>query len=280
VTRRHAGAAVGLLVGALAVWAGWVEPRRLKVREVALPLPRWPTRLDGLRVALVADLHAGGPHVRESDLERVVARVNAAAPDLVALLGDYVDPSVALARRIPPERVAERLAGLRAPLGAVAVLGNHDWAHEGARVPRALRAAGIVVLEDDAVPAGDPARGLWLAGLADARHRSPDVREALAGVPEHAAIVLLTHDPDVFPLVPERVALTVAGHTHGGQLDVPVLRRLAIPSRYGLRYAGGHVEEGGRHLFVSRGIGEAGVPARFRAPPEVVILRLEARGGP
>ena len=273
---RALGVAAGALLGGLVIWATAIEPRRLRVREVSLRLPLWPPRLDGLRVALVADLHAGGPHVRERDLRRVVARVNAARPDLVALLGDYVDPSVALGRRIAPARVAAELAELRAPLGVVAVLGNHDWEHEGARVPRALGDAGIVVLEDEAVRLGEGAPGVWLTGLADARFRSPDVRRALASVPDDAVVLLLAHDPDLFPLVPDRVALTLAGHTHGGQIDVPGLRARAIPSRFGTRYAGGHVEEGGRHLYVSRGIGESGVPIRFLAPPEVVILSLSA----
>jgi predicted MPP superfamily phosphohydrolase len=245
------------------------------VREEELRLPRWPRRLDGLRVALVADLHAGGPHARERDVERVVARVNAARPDLVALLGDYVDPTVLGARRIPPEEVAARLGALHAPLGVAAVLGNHDWYHEGPAVPRALRRAGLTVLEDDAVPAErDREAGLWVAGAADLRFRRPDLDAALEKVPPAAPVILLAHDPDLFPHVPERVALTVAGHTHGGQLDVPGLRRLGIPSRYGTRYAGGHVVEGRRHLYVSRGIGESGLPARLRTPPEIVVLRL------
>lgn len=277
--RRPLAVALGGALVALAWWAAWWEPRRLVVRERALRLPRWPPGLDGLRVALVADLHAGGPHVRQGALERVVARVNGARPDLVALLGDYVDPEVAGSRRMTPEEVAGPLGALRAPLGVVAVLGNHDWAHEGHAMPRALRAAGIAVLEDEAVPAGeDPDRGLWIAGLGDLRHRRPDLGAALAGVPDGAALLLLAHDPDLFPGVPERVALTLAGHTHGGQVDLPGLRRLAIPSRHGDRYRGGHVVEGGRHLYVSRGIGESGLPVRLGAAPEVVVLRLLGGG--
>jgi predicted MPP superfamily phosphohydrolase len=96
----------------------------------------------------------------------------------------------------------------------------------------------------------------------------------LAPVPEGAPTLLLTHDPDVFPQVPRGVALTLAGHTHGGQVDLPLMRRWAIPSRFGDRYSGGHVEEGGRHLYVSRGVGTAGLPLRFRSPPEISVLTL------
>src|SRR5688500_14915182 len=120
-----AGAAAG--AAALAAWALWIEPRRVVIRRETLELPRWPARLDGLRVALVSDLHAGAPHVGLDRVEQVAALVQAQRPDLVALLGDYVDPEVAFGNEVAPESVAARLAAMRAPLGSVAVLGNHDW---------------------------------------------------------------------------------------------------------------------------------------------------------
>jgi predicted MPP superfamily phosphohydrolase len=200
--------------------------------------------------------------------------MNRHAPDVVALLGDFVDRDVPLGRPVSPEAVASRLAGLRAPLGVHAVLGNHDWRHEGERVAGALRQAGITVLEDEAVAFAAAPREVWVAGVADPRERDPGLEAALAPVPEGAPTLLLTHDPDVFPQVPRGVALTLAGHTHGGQVDLPLMRRWAIPSRFGDRYSGGHVEEGGRHLYVSRGVGTAGLPLRFRSPPEISVLTL------
>ena len=104
--------------------------------------------------------------------------------------------------------------------------------------------------------------------------RDVDLEAALTRVPEHAAVLMFSHDPDLFPRVPARVALTLSGHTHGGQVAVPLLRRRWIPSRYGERYAGGHVVEGGRQLFITRGVGSSGVPVRLGAPPEVVVLKL------
>jgi predicted MPP superfamily phosphohydrolase len=108
------------------------------------------------------------------------------------------------------------------------------------------------------------------------RTRVPDIPKTLDSVPEDAPVLLLAHDPDLFPQVPARVALTLAGHTHGGQVDVPVLRLVFVPSGHGERYLGGHVEEDGRQLFVSTGVGTAGLPIRFRRPPEVVILTLRS----
>src|SRR4051794_13267841 len=130
--RAAAGAAAAGAVAAAVAWrALWQEPRSDRVRDIDLALAGWPPALDGLRVALLSDLHAGAPHVREPRIERLVATVDARRPDLVLLLGDYVDPTVALGTRVAPGAVAARLGALRAPLGVVAVLGNHDWADDG-----------------------------------------------------------------------------------------------------------------------------------------------------
>lgn len=257
---------------------GACDARRVRYPESDLALPHWPARLDGLRVAVVADLHAGGPRVGSKRIDAIVEEVNARHVDLVALVGDYVDPEVIGGRRVDPAQVARRLARLKAP--AVAVLGNHDWYHEGSTVGRVLRHAGIAVLENDAVALSVRNARLHVAGVADSREGDPRVGAALAGVPEGEPVLLLTHDPDVFPYVPARVSLTLAGHLHGGQVDLPLLRRWAMPTRHGNRFKAGHVVEGGRHLLVSRGIGEATVPVRFRAPAEVPILTLHEEGSP
>ena len=272
-----AGAAAGAvtLAGAsVAARALWFEPRKIVVRELELELPRWPPALDGLRIAMVSDLHAGGPHIDLDRVERVAEVAASLRPDLFALLGDYIDPEVTFGERVEPEPVAGRLGRVRPPLGSVAVLGNHDWAADGPRVAGAIRTAGIRVLENDAARLARVPEELWVAGLADATTRRPDVDRALAAVPDDAAVLLLSHDPDVFPRVPARVALTLSGHTHGGQVDVPLVKRSWIPSRFGERYAGGHVVEDGRHLVISRGVGNSRLPVRLGVPPEIVLMTL------
>jgi predicted MPP superfamily phosphohydrolase len=239
-----------------------------------VPLEHWPARLDGLRVAVVSDLHTGAPHVGERKVERIVGKVNRAKPDLIALVGDYADPNVLLGEPVAPERVAELLGELEAPLGVFAVLGNHDWLHYGERVPRALREAGIEVLENDAVAVERGGEVLWVAGLADMRERHPDATVALAMVPAGQALIALTHDPDMFPVLRERADLTIAGHTHGGQVGIPLVRRIVAPSKHG--YTGGEVREGGGYMYVSRGVGTTGLPIRFAAPPEIALLTLRA----
>jgi predicted MPP superfamily phosphohydrolase len=275
--RRAAVAAATTAAAALAVHAGWVEPRRLVVRDVEPRLPHWPDRLDGLRVGVFSDLHAGVPHVGLATVRRVVDAVNERRPDLHLLLGDHLDASQVLKRRLTPDAVAAELGRLRAPLGTISVIGNHDWRNSGDRMWRALSRAGVTVLEDAAVELVAPDGGsFWVAGLADLRHRRPDLGLALSAVPADAPVLLLSHHPDVFPGVPARVALTLSGHTHGGQVAVPLLRRPMVPSRYGERYVRGHVVEGGRHLLVTSGVGTSGLPVRLLAPPEALVLTLRA----
>ena len=242
---------------------------RLRVTRAELGLERWP--FDGLRVALASDLHTGAPGVGLKAVEEVVARVNAEQPDLVALLGDFTDPTVLDGARIAPKLVADRLRALQAP--AFAVLGNHDWLHEGPRMLAALRdLPEIAVLENRAV---EQRPGLWIAGVSDYTTQTVRVDEALREVPEGAAALLLAHDPDVFPLVPPRVALTLSGHTHGGQVHVPLLWRLWTPARY----RAGHVVEDGRHLYVTSGIGYSRRAIRWRVPSQIVLLTLRGGGG-
>ena len=258
-------------LAAVAYRALWWEPRHVRLTRRTLALPRWPAALEGLRVAVIADLHTGAPHVPLAQVARLVERLNRERPDLVALVGDYADPRVVGATKVQPKEVGAVLGRLEAPLGVVAVLGNHDWSEGGRQVAEALYRAGIAVLENEPRELG---RGLWVAGLADATTRQPDLASALAEVPPDAPVLLLSHHPDVFPRVPERVALTLSGHTHGAQVDLPVAREHATPSRFGARYAGGVFEEDGRMLFVSRGVGTSRLPVRFLAPPEVALLEL------
>jgi predicted MPP superfamily phosphohydrolase len=263
------------LVVALGAWAFWLEPRSLVLHAETLDVPRWPASLAGTRIALLSDLHVGSPYWHVEDLERLVERVNAEQPELVLLAGDYMINDVKLGTWVEPEAIAAALGGLRAPLGVIAVLGNHDWWNDGRRVRRAFEASGITVLENEArrIQRGDA--GFFVVGLADELTRRVRIDRALSGVGADDPYLVLVHEPDVFPKVPEQASLTLAGHTHGGQVRLPLLGRPVIPSRYGQRYAAGHVVEDGRHLFVTTGVGTSIWPVRFGVPPELVLLTLE-----
>jgi predicted MPP superfamily phosphohydrolase len=154
------------------------------------------------------------------------------------------------------------------------VLGNHDWLNDGERIRRALLEAGIEVLENDAVSLEFGGEVIWVVGLADAAARSPDLETPFALVPEGAPLVVLSHNPDVFPDLPSRPAFVLSGHTHGAQVNVPAVRERITPSRYGARYTGGLFRKEGSVMYSSTGIGTSTVPARFRAPPEIAVVEL------
>jgi uncharacterized protein len=266
---------VGILAlgAASALWGFGIEPGLLSVSREELALPRWPAGLSGFRIAVLTDLHIGAPHVDLEALDDIVARTNAAECDLVVILGDLVIDGVKGGTFVPPEPIGARLGRLQARRGVYAVLGNHDFWLDGPRVERALEDNGIVVLDDEAkhLP-GEP--GLWIAGVSDAMTRAADVKKALAPIQGGDPVLVLTHNPDVFPDIPDRVSLTLAGHTHGGQVYVPLLGRPIVPSRYGERFAAGHIVEGGRHLFVGVGIGTSILPVRFLVRPRIDVLTL------
>jgi predicted MPP superfamily phosphohydrolase len=280
VTRRArivlaVAATASLVASGLLGWAVIVEPGRLVVRETRVVTARWPAGRPPLRIAVLTDLHVGSFRNGLHRLDEVVARTNAQGPELIVLLGDFVHgpwsrPIVSM------EVIGARLAGLRAPLGVMAVLGNHDWWYDGEQVRAVLEKAGIRVLENDAVPVSNGPRRLWIAGVGDLWTRPVDIPKALADVPVEDPVILLTHNPDIFPAVPERVVLTLAGHTHGGQVALPLFGRPVVPSRFGKRYAYGVVVEDGRALFVSSGIGTSIIPVRFRVPPEISMVTLSA----
>ena len=234
------------------------------MRREALALPRLAAALDGYTVALVADLHAGAGHMTPARVRRGGRRRGRrSAPTSCCCSATTWTPRW-LGARAGAAATRWRAELARLP-GAVAVLGNHDWRAAGPAMGRALEAAGRP-RAGERRPRG-ARRALWVAGTAEYRYREPDVtRHAARTCPPDAAVLLMIHDPDLFPRVPARVALTVAGHLHGGQVNVPLLRRAMLPTRYGERYLAGHVVEDGRHLYVSAGLGTSG-PARPPPPP-------------
>ena len=259
-----------------AAWAFWLEPARLVVTEERIAL-RWPAR-PPLRIAILTDLHVGSPFNGVDKLRRTVERTNTAHPDIICILGDLVIQGVIGGRFVTPETIASALHDLKSSNGTVAVLGNHDGWLDHDRVRRALEANGVRLVEDTAIRIQTTAGPLWIAGISDLWTGRHDIAAALARVVDDGApVILLTHNPDVFPDVPARVTITLAGHTHGGQVRVPFFGRPVVPSRYGQRFAAGHVVEGGRHMFVATGVGTSILPVRFRVPPAIAILTLDSQ---
>jgi predicted MPP superfamily phosphohydrolase len=285
ITRRRVltGAAglVGLSAGT-AVYAGAIEPESLVVTRYAPALPGWPAGRK-LSVTVIADLHAGGPDMQLEHVRRIVDRASALRSDIVLLLGDFIASYRFAYTKVSDPVWAAELARLAAPLGTWAVLGNHDWWHDLKGVRAALAGVKIPVLENDAVLLGPAGQRFWLAGIGDqlaiplghGRYRGvDDLPLTLSRIKTDDPVLLMVHEPDIFPRVPERVALTLAGHTHGGQIRVPFLWQHFVPSKYGARFAYGHVVEDERHLIVSGGLGTSIIPARLGVPPEILHIEL------
>ena len=255
-------------------WAFYVEPSSLVVRSYPLSLPQWNENNLPLRVVLLGDLHVGSPFNTLGKLEEIVETTNRSQPDLVLLAGDYVIQGVLGGSRVTPRETAPILARLSARAGVYAVLGNHDHWWGAEQVGRELEEVGIAVLEDEAVHLVRPGLDLWLVGISDYWEGDHDVEGALSKVPPDSPVIAFTHNPDIFPEMPVRVDLTLAGHTHGGQVAFPFIGPPIVPSVFGRRYASGIIEERGHYLFVTPGLGTSILPVRFGVPPEISILDI------
>jgi predicted MPP superfamily phosphohydrolase len=284
---------VGLSGYGLAVEPGY----RLSVTRYTVRPPNWTPGLT-LNIGVIADVHAGGPLMPAARIRAIAERTNALKPDIVVLLGDFTASHKFKTRSVAPQEWSEALSVLKAPLGVHAILGNHDWwddlaAQRAGRGPvegrRMLERFGIPVYENDAVRLRKDGHGFWLAGLGDQlafvkalrrrRHNGPrgvdDLPGTLAKVTDAAPVILLAHEPDVFARVPERVSLTLSGHTHGGQVRLFGYSP-RVPSRFGNRFAYGHIVEEGRHLIVWGGLGCSILPVRIGVPPEIVMVNVAA----
>jgi predicted MPP superfamily phosphohydrolase len=277
------------------------EPWMTGVTHYNISPPRWPPGLS-LRLAILADLHVCEPWMGVERVRSVVEHTNALEPDCVLLLGDYVSGlhMSRFSERVPHKVWAKELGKLRAPCGVHSVLGNHDWWEDAVQVQRddclpraglALQDAGIAVFENASVRLTKDGHGFWIAGLGDQwafmrtdrqwrserglQMGTDDLKGTLAQVTDDAPVVLMAHEPDIFVAMSDRVALTVCGHTHGGQVRVMGFTPY-VPSRFGKRYAYGHIVENGRHLVVSGGLGCSVVPVRMGCPPEIVTIDLSA----
>lgn len=297
VTRRNIliGLGATLLTGSAAsAYAVGIEPLRLTVTTYRIhPIGPWPANRM-LRIVALSDIHACEPWMSASRIAGIVETANALKGDVIVLLGDYVAGMRIVRRFLDAAEWAPILGRLTAPLGVHAILGNHDWWEDRSAQKRgagptiageALTKAGIRVLENDAFPLGGPDGEIWLAGLGDTIALEPfawtyghkrkgvdDLPGTLAKIPEGAPAILLAHEPDIFPKIPARITLTLSGHTHGGQIRAfgysPV-----VPSRYGNRYAYGHVREQ-TDLVISGGLGMSIAPVRFGVPPEITVIEL------
>ena len=283
---RLAWIALGLVtpIWFLGVWAFLVEPETLAVRRIEIVSRAWSG--PPLRIGVIADTHMGAPHMSVGRMKRLVRRMNSEHPDVVTLLGDYIGSHEPATSRSRGDRAAivasfRAMGGFRSALGTYAVLGNHDWWYDGPLVAAGLDAVGIHVLENQSLRVERGPGSFWIAGLTDHdAPRAPSYTQSLLNVPASAAVIALAHRPDKFAAAPAQVALTLAGHTHCGQVHIPFLRRyMPSASEESQRWPCGLYEDHGRRLYVSGGVGVSFLPVRFLQPPEIAIVTLRADPG-
>jgi len=262
-----------LLLGT-GVWAVVIEPGLLITKTVPVATKKWPAGYPALRIAFVADTHTGSFRNGLDNLRRVVDRVNALKPDLILLGGDYVVQGVLLGKPVHASKVAAELRRLKAPLGVLGVLGNHDWWEGGEAIKRIFGRAGLTLLENQAYPVRFKGKRFWVVGLADDSTRQPDVLGSFAQVPAGEPAIVLMHDPATFAELSTRPVIALAGHTHGGQVYIPWIGALVNASRAPLRHSYGLIREKGKVMYVTSGIGTSILPVRLNIPPEIVLITI------
>ncbi|SEU35241.1 metallophosphoesterase [Stigmatella erecta] len=239
-----------------------------RLRKRVVRIEGLAPELEGYRIGQISDVHCG-PHAPEARVSSWVARLNALDLDLVTVTGDLITQGASHV-----EAVARALGGLRAKDGAFACMGNHDYFTDGEHLIRELERRGVSVLRNRGVVVNRGNAQLYVAGVDDTWTSRDDVARALANRPEGVPAVLLAHDPNLFPQAQARaVELTLSGHTHGGQLAVPGVRRLSL-ARFVSRWTAGLYRQGRSWLYVNRGAGTTGPPARLGAPAELAVITL------
>jgi uncharacterized protein len=277
LTRRNflrlaAGSAAGL-----AFYAGEISRHELEIVYLTITLPRLPDAFAGMKIVQLSDFHFQ-EYTEATFLNAVVRRVNALAPELVVLTGDFVS-SKPLPRRLSIRlgyHCAEVLSRIECPL-RYAILGNHDVRVGAPALTDALRTHNISLLANSSAPIERNGQRIWLAGIRDALEQRPDLAAALPASRrlDREPLILLAHEPDFADHVGAgQVDLVLSGHTHGGQILIPFLPPLMLPEM-GIKYVHGLFRLHDRmQLYVNRGIGAVNLPFRFRCPPEITVITL------
>ena len=276
-----------VLIGGLTAYAYFVEPRRFVVVEETLSVPNWDPALNGFKVVAISDIHAGSNYAPLERLQLVVEKANEQNADLIVLLGDYVselkrgqgrrtapEGSDGTEIRIPANEIAGALRGFRAKYGVFAVIGNHDRYHNENKIHTEFERVGINVLENEveAIAVGDRTIRVW--GIEDLWKKRRVPIEPFDAIAEKTNIIAITHNPDSLLLAPPGFSIMFAGHSHGGQLNLPLFGPRAWVNDP--RFMDGHAEVDGRHVYITSGIGTSVIPFRWRVPPEIAVVTLNA----
>ncbi|MFI3299930.1 MAG: metallophosphoesterase [Candidatus Gastranaerophilales bacterium] len=245
------------------VYAFFVEPNIILTKKYTIT----NKDLSGLKIVFVGDFHIR-PY-QKNKLKRIVTKINSQNPDIILSIGDYINGHK-IEASLKPSAIVDELTHLKSRYGFYTVLGNHDNWYVGISVENEFNKKNLVVLDNSNIKIDYSGKDFFIAGVEDLYTGEPDVKKALNNTTN--PVILLTHNPDVFVDVPESVDLTLAGHTHGGQVRFPFLGALVIPSKYGNKYAKGLIEEDKKKMIVTTGLGTSILHLRFNCFPEIVVI--------
>jgi hypothetical protein len=264
------------LLAFVTAYSYFIEPSRLKIKKLTVSVPNWSVKLNGFKVVAISDVHGGSNNVTEDRLRELVQLANAENPDIIVLLGDYISeqPGNKKELRMPVATIAEKMRGFQAKYGVYAVIGNHDWWHDEAKISQAFEQSGIKVLENrnERFQVGDETVNIW--GIEDFWKKRRVPLEPFNVLPEKKNVIAITHNPDSLLQSPPEIALMFAGHSHGGQVKFPFYGAIAFVNDS--RLMAGHVEIDGKNVFVTTGVGCSGPQVRFAVPPEIAVVTLSA----
>ena len=279
LTRRNFLIGSGALAAGFSLYAGEIARHEVNIVQRAISIDHLPTSFEGYRIAQLSDIHLD-EFTEPFFFERVIHQVNALKPDLVLLTGDFI--TLGSLTFIASQHAARRCSEIITQLECkerYAVLGNHDVGVSAPMVIQALAANGLPVLVNQHIALDRKGDRIWIAGVADPGTSHPDLN---AAIPPHpgAPLILMAHEPDYADLVLQHpraaaISLMLSGHSHGGQIRLPFLGPLILPS-LGKKYVEGHFDFGSMQLYVNRGIGTVGLPFRLNCPPEITLLTLSS----
>lgn len=249
----------------------FIEPNILLTKSQKLEIPHWNKDLDGFKIALITDIHLGTKFVDLKKLARIVKIVNSKNPDLIVICGDLDAKSISK-EKYSTTQIANILKNLKSKHGVIAVMGNHDYVPPSV-VKNIYQKSNIILLENEDYYFSHNAKTLRIVGFKDLWYFKSNPIQVVGMKDKTTPTVVLTHNPDYFPQMPNFVSLTLSGHAHGGEIVLPFIGSFFIPSEYGQRYRNGYIIENNKHLFVSRGVATLS-GGRFLDPPEINILTL------
>ncbi len=278
--------AIVVIVGLLVAYAYFIEPRQFVVVEETLAVPYFSSKLNGLRIVAISDIHTGSNYAPPERLRLVVDRANEQNADLIVLLGDYVsesgrgrvrnpaEGSDGTELKIPANEIADNLAGFKAKHGVYAIIGNHDWYHNENKLHAELERVGINVLNNEVaeIQVGSETVRLW--GIEDLWKNRRVPAEPFESIVDKQNVIAITHNPDSLLTAPTGFSIMFAGHSHGGQINFPIFGPLAPFNDP--RFMDGHAEVDGKHVYVTSGVGTSVIPLRWRVPPEIAVVTLNA----